>query len=382
MDGFIHTISFVTNISTNDFEMLKDAYKEIFYCDEKKVHVLGKYSDRGLRIEIKNRDKEKEIKFDKKHRQKKVTMIFTIYKLLHNGKRMGAVYNKEDIIACVSQMFTLLKEINDQSGVDLYHDAKLRRVDVTCDVITPSEEYTKEIIRIAKMAMLPYGYKFWQPEKNTNCSSRWTGDNATFFNNHNQEIEAKVYNKKADLGASDLPENMEEKGLVRFELTLKRGFLKKHGYIMADTMNPNQLARMLMDITGETKQLLGEYVGNILTNGDMLSKKILFKCIERKYRGKNKRIEKMKHYVEILNNKGYDRISEYGSVNEVNTVEKYFVELGVSPIYTKRECPYIPSFERMFKGEVDRNYLNMAEKYNTKRQYTYVYWYVCNFEKI
>jgi hypothetical protein len=82
----------------------------------------------------------------------------------------------------------------------------------------------------------------------------------------------------------------------------------------------------------------------------------------------------MKRYAEIFNQRGCKRIEEYGKTNEIKTVEKYYAEMKVSPIYTKKECPYIPSFERLFKGECDRFFLNLAERYNVKRKHVCLYW--------
>ena len=58
MDSFIHTFCITTKISTDELSRLKSAYDELFWNGDTKKHVLGKYADCGLRIEIENCKKE------------------------------------------------------------------------------------------------------------------------------------------------------------------------------------------------------------------------------------------------------------------------------------------------------------------------------------
>lgn len=373
MKSFIHTFSMVTKITYEELLKLRNAYKNIFPKGRK--YVLGIYAKNGLRLEI-NQCKEIECRMDKEHRLYKVNMIFTLYKLLHPDESMGMLREEGELSEAVKEICRILKEIYEQSGVDLLYDAKVKRVDITLDVVTPSDTYTKEIIRIAKKVYLPYGYKFWEPSDDGRKEHlKWDLEDAVFYNNHNQEIEAKVYNKKNDNSVNeDFLNEFSSKGYVRFELTLKRKFLKEHGYINK-IMNPcMELAVMLIQITKDSDMLLAEYIGETLSTGEILSKNILKKYIMHSYKGKTKRINDMLRYVELVNNNSQN-LFKYGSDARIRTVQKNFEELGVSPFYAKSECPYIPDYYSLLrKVEPNQKLLNMTKQYNKKRKHECEYW--------
>lgn len=375
MNGFIHTFSLETKISYDDFMKLKNTYTNMFWNSEILGHIIPDYANQGLRIEINNRCND-EIRYDKEHHRKKVNLIFTLYKLLYPGEGMGKLTEKPDIVEAYKKIIDLLKDIAEKSGVDLWRCTKVKRVDVTHDVITPSEEYSREIIRIAKKVLLPYGYEFWEPSGVDKKAKDWDVENAVFFNNHNQEIEAKLYNKKQDKEVFEqLPEDVKDSGLIRFELTLKRNFLKRKQYIQDGVIEDRDLVRMLIAITEDSGQLLSDYMGDVLSNGEMLSKRILIAYIRRKYKGKEKRIDKMLTYIKLRNEGAVGDVSKYGSLVRIRNVEKHFKKLNVSPIYTQKQCPYVPSFDKLFNDLTpDLNFLRMAQTYNKKRGQGYEYW--------
>ncbi len=373
MNGFIHTFSLETKISYDSFIKLKEAYKNMFWNSNKQEHIIPDYADYGLRIGIKNRC-NKEIRYDKEHHKKKVTMIFTLYKLLYPGESMGQLTEKQDIIRACEKIVDLLRDVADKSGVELWRCVKVKRVDVTHDVITPSEEYSRELIKIAKKALLPYGYTFWEPSEVEKNTKDWDVDNAVFFNNHNQEIEAKIYNKKADKDVADqLSKDIKDRGLVRFELALKRRFLREERYIQDNVIDIRDLEQILSLITEDSGDLLSEYMGRVLSNGEMLSKKVLIAYIQKKYKGKEKRIDNMMFYIELKNQKG--DVNKYGSSKSIRNIEKHFEKINVSPIYTRKECPYIPSFDKLLNDlSPNQKFLRMAQAYNENRGYRYKYW--------
>lgn len=373
MNAFIHTFSMVTKITYEELMKLRSTYQNIF--PKGKKYILGIYAKNGLRLEIKQ-CKEIECRMDKEHRFYKVNMIFTLYKLLHPDESMGMLREEEELREAVKEICRILNEIYEQSGVDLLNDAKVKRVDVTVDAVTPSDTYTKEIIRIAKKILLPYGYKFWEPSDDEREEHlEWDLEDAVFYNNHNQEIQAKVYNKKNDNSVNeDFLKELSSNGYVRFELTLKRGFLKKHGYINKTMNSCVELAAMLIQIMKDSDMLISDYIGETLGTGDILSKNILKKYIMCSYNGKTKRINNMLCYMELVNNNP-ENLFKYGSDAKIRTVQKNFEELGVSPFYSKAECPYIPDYDSLLRGaEPNQKLLNMTKQYNKKRKHECEYW--------
>lgn len=373
MSSFIHTFSMTTKITIDDLCSLKDAYDELFWNGDTKKYVLGKYAEQGLRIEIDN-CKEKEIQFDRKY-VKKVKMIFTLYKLVYPGMKMGAITEQKDIILAVKNVCNLLQEIYRVSKVDLMRDVKIKRIDVTCDIETPSEEYSKEIIRISKKLHLPYGYHFWIPTQEQVEENDWSLENSILFYNHSQDIQVKIYNKKQDAEVKDiLEEKIGEKGLIRLELSLKRNFLKEKLYIRKDNADNivAQLIEVLWEVTRDSSNLLGEYVSDVLYSGEMLSKKIQKSYIERKYGGKDACIKKMLKYIKLVNSDKSNAKESYGSSKSIRSIEQKFADINLSPIYTRKECPYIPSLKNVCKGEVDGKVLRYAKTKMIEK--SVVYW--------
>lgn len=373
MNSFIHTFSVDTKITNDELSKLYAAYDKgngRMFCNDTK-YVLPAYAENGLRIEIKQ-CQGIECQMDKEHCKYKATMIFTLYKLLHPGESMGMLTRAEEIVAAVNKICEILSEIDDKSGVKLWVRAKIKRVDVTRDMHTPSDDYTKEIIRLAKKSVLRYGYCFWEPSKEEqNKHSDWKVEDAAFYNNHNRELEAKIYNKKNDASIKPSPE-FDTSGLVRFELTLKRGFLKKNDYLNEEPLDSYDLAEMLIGITKRSGLLLAQEIGRVLDDGDFLSKKVLEKYIQKSYKGKNKRIDDMINYAKFSST---GKRAEFGSSEKRRRIEKYFIELGVSPIYSKKECPYIPSFFSLLNDDSpNQKLLGMAQRYNEKRGHEYIYW--------
>lgn len=368
--SFIHTFSLVTKITDEDLESMKRVYQrnEFFWNGDTKRWILGKYADKGLRIEVMNRHK-KSIRYDKAY-TKKAVMIFTLYKLVYTGEKMGEIYSERDVEAALQTVAELLYEIHEKTGTDLWKNAKVYRVDVTHDVITPSEDYSDEIIRIAKKSLLKCGYQFWKPEKKE-INKQWSLDDSAFLYNHNQEVEGKIYNKRKDYDIEDFfPEDIGKKGIIRFELSLKGAYLREHEYISRRTVSMRELMAMLALVMRDASRLLEKHLTDVLGTGDILSKNILKKYIRVKYERKEKKIEKMFDYMDWINNDSQNR-----KYKGTDAAKRYFKELGVSPVYSKKECPYIPAYQKLFAGEVNMELLKKAKTYNEQRRHYYDYWF-------
>lgn len=361
--GFIHTFSLETKVSNTGISIIKESYEKdggYFFNGDKNIGVLSAYAQEGVRIEFEQCD-WREIHYEKKEkkREKKALLVVNPYKVLHPGEKYGAVLEQDDLYNVQKKLNEVVKDIYDRTGIDLFDPdfIKVKRIDCTYDVVTPSEEYSKEIIRIAQHAELPYGYKHWKPGSEKECNPEWRPENAMFMYNHNQEVESKLYNKKQDKSVVGyLPEEYNTKGLLRYELTLKRNFLKKKGYVTKEFNAYTDIFPLLVNIIENAERLLCDYLTGILDSGAIFSEKILKKYISVKCIGKGAKMKKMLSYVEYMNSPKSN--TEYKVSSKV---QSYFVEMGISPIFASEQCPYIPSFSDLLLGRVDNELLKFAK---------------------
>ena len=73
-----------------------------------------------------------------------------------------------------------------------------------------------------------------------------------------------------------------------------------------------------------------------------------------KYGGKDVRIKNMKEYRKVVNNKeDYDFTSD-----KAYRIKKHFENIGLSPVYTNNEFPYILSFSDILDEKVNEDILN------------------------
>lgn len=375
MKSFIHTFSIKSKITAQKFNMLKNKYNNRnFWTKGNREYALSIFADNGIRIKI-TPCKEIERQMDKEHCYNKVEIIVTLFKLLHPGKCMGYITNEYDIAEISKRIIQLLNQVYVESNVDLLKRAQIKRIDITKDVITPSDTYTKEIIRLAKHALLPYGYKIWEPtEEMEREHPEWKIDDAVFINKNNREMNYKIYNKKADLAnQGEYLENLGDKGIVRFELSLKGKILRNLNIIDPKISSLTNLKVILWEITKNADMLLQLYVVDTLSIRDILSKKILVKYIRTKCGNKMKKADKMIRYIECLN-KG--DTSAYGSTKCIRYAEKEFNTMQISPLYAIKECPYIPAYEKMLEEDphADKDLLKFAMMYNKNRGHDYIYW--------
>ena len=375
MKSFIHTFSIKSKITAQEFNMLKNKYNNRnFWTKGNREYALSIFADNGIRIKI-TPCKEIERQMDKEHCYNKVEIIVTLFKLLHPGKCMGYITNEYDIAEISKRIIQLLNQVYVESNVDLLKRAQIKRIDITKDVITPSDTYAKEIIRLAKHALLPYGYKIWEPtEEMEREHPEWKIDDAVFINKNNREMNYKIYNKKADLAnQGEYLENLGDKGIVRFELSLKGKILRNLNIIDPKISSLTNLKAILWEITKNADMLLQLYVVDTLSIRDILSKKILVKYIRSKCGNKMKKADKMIRYIECLN-KG--DTSAYGSTKCIRYAEREFNKMEISPLYAIKECPYIPAYEKMLEEDphVDKDLLKFAMMYNKNRGHDYIYW--------
>lgn len=380
MQEFIHTFSMKRCFSEQEHQNFKSTYgsKYFFNGGKKKAKrklkfVMSKYADNGLKVEVKRR-KYKEIKYDSLSRQYKATIIITPHKLLTPGKQMGKLTNSTDIQAACKRLINIFSEIQDESGVDLWQDAELHRIDITKDVRTPSDLYSAEIIRASKQAVYRCGYTVFKPEESKDYNPEWPIEDSALFYNHSQEVEAKIYNKLHDLGEVE-QKKYSRFGLIRFELTLKKKRLKEL-YSIGEVLLPDGLSDLLCKITEDGSMLLDKYMVQALFPGAMLSESVLKKYIKLTNGGKKDRIKEMQKYSSWVTKAPPELYNVGLTPAQIAKRKEWFKALSVSPIYVDNKCPYIPSFSDLLNGTVDQNLLNFAWIATKRKRAELDYWNV------
>ena len=151
---FIHTFSMIKVFKKREeVEQLWKIYNQK-NITEKKVFRINEFSDKGVRLVIRDLEKQRK-RFEKVTTE--VEIIVTPYKLLHNGEALGRLTTEEEYTEAIQELRKILHEIWDTTGVDL-QDTELNRIDVTYDIVTPSQKYTREIIAALKVMHLKNGY--------------------------------------------------------------------------------------------------------------------------------------------------------------------------------------------------------------------------------
>ena len=346
MNEFIHTFSIITYMTTEQREQMSRCYGDDFYYDHvKQKWIFRRYADRGLRAEMEYTSYN-EKKYNKKHGDIRAEWIITPAKLIFCGKPMAKLYTPYEYAEACRQLQNLSDTIREECGVDLFEEAKLNRVDLTKDIQTPSEEYSREVIRLAKLALDKYGYRAWTAEEAEVYKEEWKDENAVFFRNHNQEVQTKIYNKIADLELHG-QDTSNLSGLIRFELTLKRKHMKKQGWILEKYTCPAELADILNDILAHASDSMRAHITDPLWSGAMLSEKLQKKMIRCRCKSKAAKYKKMMEYRKICNS------SKTFDTADNSTAKRYFEEMGLSPLYTTDAVLYIPSFADLLMERED-----------------------------
>ena len=144
--------------------------------------------------------------------------------------------------------------------------------------------------------------------------------------------------KNRDYDTGDL------KGLLRFELTLKRKFLFANRLLAAEYITFEELPVLLGNILSRAKELMQTHLVSPLWSGAMLHKDLQKKYIRIYCKRKTARRENMMTYRKNVNR--YDFYDE-------PTVVKHFEAAGISPLYLTGEIRYIPSFADLLEGVRD-----------------------------
>ena len=359
MNNFIHTFSLTAHLFLWEKDRIEESYREhFFYNSQEQVLVLSKYADRGVRLQIKfNPVAEK--KYDKQHRDCKIEIIVTPAKLLHRGDVMCKLFTDDEYIAACRELENIIYEIERQSGVNIWREVKVKRVDITKDVATPNEKYSDEVIRLAKKAMIKPGCHIWKPSEMDVMQSGYQEKDSILFFNHNQGVNSKIYNKVVDLKKADSEFTIDH-GLIRFEVSLMRKFLKANKMIDTDYIELNEVQDLMRKVMGAAERLLKAYTIDAFLGGYMVAKKIQKKAIQRYCNHKPGRYERMLAYRDFYN-KGKEAF-EIADPKRRERVAEHYVKLGLSPIYTSPEFDFIPSFSDILEGKWNFETCNNGER--------------------
>jgi hypothetical protein len=344
MNEFIHTFSVITHMYNTQKDKLAAAVGDhFFYNSDEKHYVFSKYTTEGFRAEIKyNPSKEK--KYNKNHWDCKAEIMITPAKLLYPDQPMKKLYTSHEYELACERLEIILREIELQSGVNLWSEAKIRRIDVSKDIETPSDEYSREIIRMAKKALYKTGYHLWSPTAEAVEKKDWFEEDSFFFRNHNQEVSAKVYNKLTDMQNLHY-DTTGVTGLLRFELTLKRAYIRRLGLLSDEYMTMTDLPTVLSAILTSAPALMQKHIASPLWSGAMLYKDLQKKYIRIYCKSKTARRDNMMAYRKNAN--------RYGVFEDEPTVMKHFETAGISPLYLNGDIRYIPSFGDLLSGMWD-----------------------------
>ena len=157
---YIHTLSMIRFVEKDEIDALKTSYKKHFlYIREKGILVLNAFLDHGLRVEISPIPTASGVRrFNENHPRYKAELFITPAKLLDPGINLGGLTSRIDISDACYHLERIMASIENESGINLMTGAVLSRVDVTKDVIMPSDLYSRELIRAAKKSINKHGF--------------------------------------------------------------------------------------------------------------------------------------------------------------------------------------------------------------------------------
>ena len=363
MNEFIHTFSCITYLDDTEFKRLRDSYtQEELFSNRNKKWVFCKYAARGFRMEIIFTPYIERGKREKYERYK-AELIVTPAKLIHPNEPMSKLFCIDEYCKACENLHGILEEIKKDSGVDFLDETKLKRVDVTKDIMTPSEVYSQEVIRLAKIALDKYGYNLLNQNEIEDKKEEWKDENGVFFHNDNQELQAKIYNKLEGMKINGY-DTAGITGLIRFELTLKRQFMRNEKYIKEKYIDIDDLPCILCTILANSQWLMNKYMVDPLWSGAMLSKD-LQKQVIRRYCGfktDSKKYKKMIAYRRACN-----RAVSMENVKDNPTVSGYFKEMGISPLCADHGVEYIPSFADLINEREDEKIKRFVELFGKKK---------------
>lgn len=341
MNEFIHTFSIKRLLSRKELVSLRAKDSSLFFYNSiDEIGVLKDHVNSGLRAEITRLENDSPKRmFDSKHPQYEIEIIVTPAKLLNPRMNLGGITGKNELEDACKRLGKTIWDIEQVSGVDLLQKAKLYRVDLTKDIITPNEFYTHEIIKAARKAINRYGYETYDPKAHADYKIDWKQEDSMFFKS--KKVWGKLYNKKRDLVLHKCQSEIEELGsygLLRFEISLLRNILKDdysaRGYISLDV-----LPEILYQLTIDGNALLNKHLVNTFYDGAMLSRSVLKKYLNKKCKS-CKVAKSMIDFSDWIRKTEPEDLKCYDTPHRITTQIKRFAELKISPVQISKQYPY------------------------------------------
>lgn len=376
MNEFVHTFSVKRLIAKEEHASLFGGKQSLFFWNKiKNIWVLKGHEGSGLRAEIrplKNKDPLRS--FNSEHPQYEIEIIVTLAKLLNPDTNLGGLTTKDEIELACKNLGILVKGIEEISKVDLFQRAKLYRVDLTKDIITPNDLYTHEIVRAAKKSINRYGYEGYDPRQHLDYTFTWKDEDSMMFKS--KKVWGKLYNKRRDLSLNKCQSEIEklgDYGLLRFEISILRDILRDDysakGYITLET-----LPQILYALTADGNMLLDKYLVKTFYKGAMLSKSILKRRLKCEKGLWSKTIDSMIDFSDWVTLMKPEDLTYYDIPVGISIAISRFLNLNLSPVQVSKLCPYIPSFSDMLNGTIDDGLLNFARRETYRKRKELVYW--------
>lgn len=376
MNEFIHTFSIKRPIIEEEYTPLFGNTHALFFWNSKKnIWVLKGHEGSGLRAEVRPLKNDYPLRaFNGEHPRYEIEIIITLAKLLNPDTNLGGLTTKAEIELACKNLGIITKDIEEISKVDLLQGAKLNRVDLTKDIITPNDLYTHEIIAAAKKSIDRYGYEGHDPRKHPDYTISWKDEDSMMFKS--KKVWGKLYNKKRDLLLNKHQSEIEELGdygLLRFEISILRDILRDD-YNAKGFITLEELPQILYSLTADGNMLLDKYLVKTFYKGTMLSKRVLKKRLKCEKGLWTKTVDSMINFSDWVTLKKPKDLKYYDIPDGISAEISRFANLNLSPVQVSKLCPYIPSLSDMLNGIIDDGLLNFAWRATKRKAKELVYW--------
>lgn len=359
---FIHTFSLVKNLHLKEASRLWEHYKFIKPDKNKDDIQIIQFSKKGIRINLRYRAKEA-VHYDLEHKEVQAEIIVTPFKLIYEGVPVGYLKTREDYKDAVENMLMVLEDIELETNINLA-DATIQRVDLTLDIVTPSQIYTREIISVMKAVRLPRGF---QPYEWKDMNNDWDRKDGFLYQNKGIGIKVKIYDKEKNLlSYGEEIDFLKGRGLLRFEVALEKKYLENDGY-----MRENYYKTM-REVLRNSEWIYLDNIIKPLDHGDIFSEDLLKRFVRLKCSTKPDAFKKGIMVIEMaLTAKRNEIMLKNDFIKNYDVtyrVLKKFKKWDVCPIPAISECPYIPSVSKLLKRNINEVKYNFAKKYTRGKE--------------
>ena len=339
MNEFIHTFSIKRLLTEEERASLFGKNSTLFsYNRTENIWVLKDHENNGLRVKITPIENDSPLRvYDRNHPAFEAEIIVTPAKLLNPNMNLGGLVDRSEIENACERLGEIIRKIEGTSGVDLLQNAKLYRVDLTKDVITPNDFYTHEIINAAKKSIDRYGYKRYDPRVHPDYTLSWKQEDSMMFKS--KKVWGKLYNKKRGLLLHKHLSEYEElgdNGLLRFEVSVLRDILRDD-YSAKGYISLTSLPEILYRLTLDGNMLLSKYLVNTFYDGSMLSRSVLKKYLDKKCK-RCKTKNNMMDFSDWIRKMEPEDLKYYDIPKGISSQISRFEDINISPVQVNKCC--------------------------------------------